>query len=233
VAVVAVAVERLACRGEDESCHDCWRSVACPAFVGHVQVCQGDQASLPCHAAADSVVERTDLFVLSSVLPWGLTCWVAEAGAGLLIEFLVGAVCPAVQVVVAASLVHPAACSDCQEVTLIPCLAIHQVQETLALTGHPCYHPQTPCQVLTAQEQVVAGQAVVSWSWEACWSTEGQVQPPACRSQAESQLQRWVVCSCHQRRGQGSLASCEESQGSWDAFLLGLGQDSSVECSAG
>ena len=97
------------------------------------------------------------------------SCLVVEAVAGLLIEFLVDAVvCQAavvvvVQVAEAASLVHLAACSDCLEVTLIPCLATHQAQETLAWAGRPCC-PLTPCLTGQEKEQVAADQAVVSWS---------------------------------------------------------------------
>lgn len=111
----------------------------------HVQVC--DLTSY--HAAA-----VVDLSVLSLHLPLRLTCLVVEAVSGHLIEFLVDAVvCQVVAVasqavVVEACLDHQVACSDCPEVTLIPCLATHQAQaQETSADGHPCCH-------LTGQEKV-------------------------------------------------------------------------------
>ena len=80
-----------------------------------------------------------------------------------------------------------------------------------------------------------AGQAVVSVNLEACWSTEVQVLDPAFRNLEDNLLPRMVEAD---DSFQDILASCEEIQGSQDAFLLDLlahlaVQDSFVECFVG
>ena len=251
VVSAAVVVEMMACQGEDESYHGCLSLVVLLEQTW-VLVYQGDP-SVPSDvavAAVVSVVERIDLDLCSDSDRVSLAVLGTEA-VDLLIEFLVVVDVAEVDLPAAAAVAafgqteelqtsqipwaevacqeYREACSDCQEVTWSPCWADQWVQETLAgdqvVLLLVYFFLLNSCWTVLTQE--AADLAVVSWSWEACWSTVDQDLLLAFHI-LEDILLLLMMVVCSLLLDQGNLVSCVVSQGSWDAFLH---QDSSVECS--